>query len=109
MASVRRIRKQRGSKIVAIMDSEYSFELSGNGGGFIPGFSPAVPPFPLPAVVGVVGTFGLFEVCVVGVVVPPAVLKFASFKQSVLIEMNMNKNSIFKGLIISIFFFLFLL
>lgn len=74
---------------MGIMDSEYSFELSGNGGGVNPGVSPAVPPLPLPLpVVAVVGTFGLFEVCVVGVVVPPAVLKFASFKQSVLIHCN---------------------
>jgi hypothetical protein len=63
---------------VGIMDSENASELSGNG-GVIPGICPAVPPLPmplpLPAVVDVVGTFGLFGVCVVGVVVPPAVLK----------------------------------
>lgn len=78
---MRTIRKERATRIVGIVDSENALELSGNG-GVIPGVSPAVPllPLPLPAVVG---TFGLFAVCVVGVIVPPAVLKFASFKQLV--------------------------
>lgn len=57
------------------MDSENASELSGNG-GVIPGICPAVPPLPMPLPLpAVVGTFGLFGVCVVGVVVPPAVLK----------------------------------
>jgi len=60
---------------VGIMDSENASELSGNG-GVIPGICPAVPPLPMPLPMpAVVGTFGLFGVCVVGVVVPPAVLK----------------------------------
>jgi hypothetical protein len=72
---VRTIRKERGSNIVGIMDSENASELSGNG-GVIPGICPAVPPLPMPLPLpAVVGTFGLFGVCVVGVVVPPAVLK----------------------------------
>lgn len=76
---MRTIRKERGSKIVGIMDSENASELSGNG-GVIPGICPAVPPLPMPLPLplplpAVVGTFGLFGVCVVGVVVPPAVLK----------------------------------
>jgi hypothetical protein len=76
---VRTIRKERGSNIVGIMDSENASELSGNG-GVIPGICPAVPPLPMPLPMplplpAVVGTFGLFGVCVVGVVVPPAVLK----------------------------------
>lgn len=79
---MRTIRKERATRIVGIVDSENALELSGNG-GVIPGVSPAVPLLPLPLPVDVVGTFGLFPVCVVGVIVPPAVLKFASFKQLV--------------------------
>lgn len=65
---------ERCTKIVGIMYSKEALELSGNG-GVIPGVSPPAPPLAGVVVVGVVGEFGLFEVCVVGVILPPAVLK----------------------------------
>lgn len=60
---------ERGTKIDEIMYSNDALELSGNG-GVNPGVSPPEPPL-----AGVVGVVGLFEVCVVGVIVPPAVLQ----------------------------------
>lgn len=68
---MRTTRKERGTKIVGIMDCENALELSGNG-GVSPEVTPGVPP--LPDMVGVVGAFGLYGFCVVGVV-PPAALK----------------------------------
>ena len=64
---------ERGTKIDEIMYSEDALELSGNG-GVNPGVSPPEPPL-AGVVVVVFGVVGLFEVCVVGVIVPPAVLQ----------------------------------